>query len=75
MVRRTAQGGAAGGVKKQPEGTVRERVRCSSLVDSPVYPRYWRPTTSSGRGDVIFPSAELAGSHGPAGGALIPAGT
>jgi hypothetical protein len=31
-----AQGGAAGGVK---EGSLRERVRCPSLVDWPVYPR------------------------------------
>jgi hypothetical protein len=27
---------------KQPEGILRERVRCSSLVDWPVYPRFKR---------------------------------
>ena len=35
-VRRPAQGEDAGGVN---EGSGRERVRCSSLVDWPVYPR------------------------------------
>ena len=39
IVKRTAQGGIAGGVK---QGSLRERVRCSSLVDWPVYPRLKR---------------------------------
>jgi hypothetical protein len=35
-VRRPAQGGDAGGAN---EGSGRDRVRCLSLVDWPVYPR------------------------------------
>jgi hypothetical protein len=47
-IRRPAQGGAAGGAK-QLEGSLRERVRCSSLVDWPVYPRRRRTMEASSR--------------------------
>ena len=37
------------------EGSGRERVRCSSLVDWPVYPRLRRTMRGSGDGRFILP--------------------